>query len=210
MIFINVVIVRALCEKCPNTEFFQVRIFPHLDWMQRDAPYLSVFSPNAGKSGPEKAPQGYDQKRKLFRTNSFVLAHSSAKKIYIDQFGVSCCWMFSYGSHIWAWMLFRKRHNKFLFLDFLRLLWYLLGIGHYWLDIFCWVGICVFLYSCMFLQYYLFYLSYLEYYLYYLDYFLLCIINYVFHVGHAAVAYFNVVFIEQLVNFVVSREVLIN
>ena len=35
-------------------------------------------------------------------------------------------------------------------------------------------------------------------------------INYVFHVGHAAVAYFNVVFIEQLVKFVVSREVLIN
>ena len=30
-------------------------------------------------------PQGYDQKRKLFRTNSFVLAHSSAKKIYNEQ-----------------------------------------------------------------------------------------------------------------------------
>ena len=35
-------------------------------------------------------------------------------------------------------------------------------------------------------------------------------INYAFHVGHAAVACFNVVFIEQLVKFVVSREVLIN
>ena len=35
-------------------------------------------------------------------------------------------------------------------------------------------------------------------------------INYVFHVRHAAVAYFNVVFIEKLVKFVVSREVLIN
>ena len=30
-------------------------------------------------------PQDYDQKRKLFRTNSFVLAHSSAKKIYNEQ-----------------------------------------------------------------------------------------------------------------------------
>ena len=39
--------------------------------------------------------------------------------------------------------------------------------------------------------------------------FLLCVLI-VFHVGHAAVAYFNVVFIEQLVKFVVSREVLIN
>ena len=34
--------------------------------------------------------------------------------------------------------------------------------------------------------------------------------NYVFHVGHAAVAYFNFVFIEQLLKFVVSREVLFN
>ena len=35
-------------------------------------------------------------------------------------------------------------------------------------------------------------------------------LNYVFHVGHADVAYFNVVFIEQLVKSVVSRRVLIN
>ena len=34
--------------------------------------------------------------------------------------------------------------------------------------------------------------------------------NYVFHVEHAAVAYFNVVFTEQLVKFLVSRKVLIN
>ena len=27
------------------------RIFPHLDWIRRDIPYLSVFSPNAGKCG---------------------------------------------------------------------------------------------------------------------------------------------------------------
>ena len=33
----------------------------------------------------ELNPQDYDQKRKLFRTNSFVLAHSSAKKIYNEE-----------------------------------------------------------------------------------------------------------------------------
>ena len=33
---------------------FLVRIFPDSDWIQRDTSYLSVFSPNAGKSGPEK------------------------------------------------------------------------------------------------------------------------------------------------------------
>ena len=30
------------------------RIFPHSDWMRRDTSYISVFSPNAGKYGPEE------------------------------------------------------------------------------------------------------------------------------------------------------------
>ena len=30
--------------------------FPHSDWIPRDTKYLSVFSPNAGKYGPEKTP----------------------------------------------------------------------------------------------------------------------------------------------------------
>ena len=46
----------SLREKCPNTEVFLGRIFPHLDWIRRNTSYLSVFSPNAGKDGPEKAP----------------------------------------------------------------------------------------------------------------------------------------------------------
>ena len=44
----------TLCEECPNTEFVLIRIFPHSDWMRRDTPYLSVFSPNVGKYGREK------------------------------------------------------------------------------------------------------------------------------------------------------------
>ena len=44
-----------------------------------------VDNENTEKYGPEKTPQGYDQKLKLLRTNSFVLAHSSAKKIYNEQ-----------------------------------------------------------------------------------------------------------------------------
>ena len=40
---------QTLHEKCPNTEFFLVRIFPTLDWIRRDTSYLSVFSPNAIK-----------------------------------------------------------------------------------------------------------------------------------------------------------------
>ena len=46
----------SLREKCPSTELFLVRIFPHSDWIRRDTKYLSVFSPNAGKYGPEITP----------------------------------------------------------------------------------------------------------------------------------------------------------
>ena len=47
---------KTLREKCPNTELFLVRIFPHSHWIRRDTPYLSVFSLNAGKYGAEKTP----------------------------------------------------------------------------------------------------------------------------------------------------------
>ena len=43
---------KTLSDKCPNTELFLVCIFPHSHWIRRDT-YLSVFSPNAGKYGPE-------------------------------------------------------------------------------------------------------------------------------------------------------------
>ena len=33
----------TLCEKCPNTVFSLVRIFPHSDWIWRDTPYLDTF-----------------------------------------------------------------------------------------------------------------------------------------------------------------------
>ena len=84
-----------------------------------------------------------------------LILYSNIRLTVLYQFGIWCCWMFSYGSRIWACMLFCKRDNKFLFLDILCLLWYLLGIVHYWLDIFHWLGVGVFLYSCMFFKYYL-------------------------------------------------------
>ena len=54
LLFVNPI--KTLREKCPNTEFFLVRIFPDLDWIRRDTEYLSVFSPNPEKYGPEKTP----------------------------------------------------------------------------------------------------------------------------------------------------------
>ena len=46
----------ALYEKCPNTEFFLVCIFPYLDWIQRFMGWIFVFSLNTGNYGPEKTP----------------------------------------------------------------------------------------------------------------------------------------------------------
>ena len=40
------------------------------------------------KYGVFSDPQGYDEKRKLFRTNSFVVTHSSPKKFNIEQLTV--------------------------------------------------------------------------------------------------------------------------
>ena len=33
-----------LCEKCPNMEFFLVRIFPHSNWIRTDAEYSNLKS----------------------------------------------------------------------------------------------------------------------------------------------------------------------
>ena len=44
----------SLCEKCPNTEFFLVRISRIRTENLKDTEYLSVFSPNKRKYGPEK------------------------------------------------------------------------------------------------------------------------------------------------------------
>ena len=49
MASIDDVLNEALREKCLNTEFFLVRIFPHLDGLRRVTEY-------AGKYGPEKTP----------------------------------------------------------------------------------------------------------------------------------------------------------
>ena len=56
----------------PEYGFSLTLTFSYKDW---------VVQENAN----QKTPRGYDQKRKLFRTNSFVRMHSSAKKVYNEQ-----------------------------------------------------------------------------------------------------------------------------
>ena len=42
--------------KCPNSEFFLVRPFPHSNWIQKCTELTSVCISNAGKYGPAKTP----------------------------------------------------------------------------------------------------------------------------------------------------------
>ena len=44
--------------------------------------FSCVRTESIRENSRQRKRQGYDQKRKLFRTNSFVLTHSSTKKIY--------------------------------------------------------------------------------------------------------------------------------
>ena len=47
-------------------------------------PYLLKFL-IPGQNTEFQIPQGYDQNRKFFRTNSFMLAHSSAKNVLLNN-----------------------------------------------------------------------------------------------------------------------------
>ena len=47
-------IIHYIAWKVSVIGVFVVLISPQSDWIWKDTPYLSVFSPNAGKYGPEK------------------------------------------------------------------------------------------------------------------------------------------------------------
>ena len=63
--------------------------------------FLSFTVWKVFKYGGFSGPQGYDLKRKLFRTNSFVLAHSSAKKFYIEQLTLKSSIQWHHMTLIW-------------------------------------------------------------------------------------------------------------
>ena len=84
---------QALHEKCPNTEFFLVRIFQHSDWIRGDTEYLSVFSPNAGKYGPEKSLH-YDTFHavRVFNVSLTILWTVGVRKLTSSMSdGLFCC-----------------------------------------------------------------------------------------------------------------------
>ena len=64
-------------------------------------PCRSAIVTEYGRIQVTENPQGYDQRRKLFRTNSFALAHSSAKEFYIEQLTVKSSVQWYHMTSIW-------------------------------------------------------------------------------------------------------------
>ena len=80
----------SLCKKCPSWSFLAC-IFPHSDWIWRDTEYLSAFSPNAGKCGPEKLQIPTLFTQCLLLTKIFNL--SNRKVSYIEQ--MECIFLYT-------------------------------------------------------------------------------------------------------------------
>ena len=113
-----------------------------------------------------------------------MLAHSSAKIFYIEQLTVKSSIQWYHMTLIWRHLVLAVITGLHLF--------HVPAFFVEWAFVFSYTVAC----SCNII-------------FWGIDYLFVMRINYVFHVGHAAVAYFNVTFIEQLVKFVASREVLL-
>ena len=78
----------SLREKCPKTEFFLVRIFPHSDWIRRDTPYtlyLSVFSPKKIRTRKNSVFRHFS--RSVLFINGALLPPDVLSKVFQQIFG---------------------------------------------------------------------------------------------------------------------------
>ena len=94
--YVDLILIEALREKCPNREFFLVRIFQNSDLIWKDRKYLSTFSSYVGKYGPEKFPYLYTfhaVKRKERDTtfvskipihSCIIILYTEGKKTYLS------------------------------------------------------------------------------------------------------------------------------
>ena len=78
--------------KVPVFGVFLVCIILHLDWTRKDIPYLSVFSPNAGKYGPEKLQIGHFSRSELnlvvlilLTLNRYLPTANDSKSLVLEQ-----------------------------------------------------------------------------------------------------------------------------
>ena len=83
----------TLLEKCSNTEFFLVCIFSHWNWIRRDTEYLSVFSANTEKQGPEKTSYlDTFHAEMIIRLKDEVISYFKYSSIAIDQYCSGFLW----------------------------------------------------------------------------------------------------------------------
>ena len=114
-----------LHEKCTNTEFYLVRIFPHSDWLRRNTEYLS---PNARKYGREKTPyldpfyavfllvfdlQGLQLSaiKEIFKASFGQWNQTHGLKILCERF----CWIFDFSRNFYCYICdLSRQHNVIL------------------------------------------------------------------------------------------------
>ena len=101
---VNYMQIPTLREKCPNTEFFLVRIFLYSDQIRDFTEYISVFSSNTGKYGPGKTL--YLDTFDVFRRHRNVTLDSNGLTIHT---GKTCALLNSLKKFIenQGWLLLR-------------------------------------------------------------------------------------------------------
>ena len=110
--------------------------FPHLELMRRDTEHLSVFSPNAGKYGPEKLRIQAFSRSALYG----FLEKTNVTSLYIVISAYIWLWLFVVlERHQWALLLlqnlfFNKRYKCSHFIYFLSTFSLERGVLQIWLS----------------------------------------------------------------------------
>ena len=121
-----------LREKCPNTEIFPVRIFPHLDWIRRFTVNLRIQS----------------KYRKIRTRNNSVLGHFSRSVLIIhmihrlNNYLVRSSW---YGQRNPHWREIIDVHSTFYLA--LQMSLYSIWILHNWICLYLFEGAALNLFS---------------------------------------------------------------
>ena len=80
----------TLREKCPNTEFFVVRVFPYTDSIRRSTLWISAFSPNTGLNTGKYEPEITPYLDTFHAVNSFSTRAMNLSRVLLRQ-KYECC-----------------------------------------------------------------------------------------------------------------------
>ena len=113
---------------------FLVCVFLHLDWIQRDTPYLSVFSPHVGRYGPENF---WIRMCIPLRGNSVYILFISSERIRIFKLNLAALTQVSIepfsGPYKWNLKYLRMRKRQILITtSYLKISWHDMNLNLHW------------------------------------------------------------------------------